>query len=285
MGSVSGRASKADLTDGVYAVASGPKSPETSDVLGVPISLVDIRRTVSILNSWIEKREGGYVCVTGVHGVMESARDPELLEIHRAAGLVVPDGVPLVWIARRRGCSQIRRVYGPDLMLAACRSSVELGHRHFFFGGAFGVPELLARRLGERFPGLRVVGTHSPPFRPLSPAEDQEVVDKINEADPDFVWVGLSTPKQERWMATHVQRLSAPVLVGVGAAFDFHAGLKRQAPSWMQRSGLEWLFRMLSEPRRLGPRYLRNNPAFVCRLIRQSLRAGEPMLDSSRGGR
>ena len=178
--------------------------------------------------------------------------DDEMRRIHEGAGLVTPDGMPLVWMAHLLGHSRVERVYGPDLLLACCEMSTRRGYRHFFYGGAPGVGERLAARLEARFPGLSVAGLYSPPFRPLTPEEDAALVDRIDAARPDIVWVGLSTPKQERWMAAHVGRLQAPVLVGVGAAFDFHAGVKRQAPRWMRRSGLEWSFRLMTEPRRLG---------------------------------
>jgi len=225
---------------------------------------------VETIEGWIDRREPNYVCVTGVHGVMESQSDEDLREIHNSAGLVTPDGMPLVWLSRWRGARQVQRVYGPDLMLELCQRSVGRGYRHFFYGGAEGVADLLASRLEKRFPGLVVAGTFCPPFRPLTDAEDEEIIRRIRAAEPDLVWVGLSTPKQERWMRSHVDRLGEAVLLGVGAAFDFHAGLKPQAPSWMQRIGLEWLFRMLSEPRRLGPRYLVNNPKFVWSILRES---------------
>lgn len=243
----------------------------STPVLGVDVSAVDIGAALEQVEGWIADGVSHYVCVTGVHGVMESQRDPELRRIHNSAGMVVPDGMPLVWIAKRRGLPQVDRVYGPDLMLALCGRSQETGYRHFLYGGAEGVPELLRDRLSERFPKLQVVGTHSPPFRPLTADEDQAVVERINATQPDIVWVGLSTPKQERWMASHVGKIPA-VLIGVGAAFDFHAGLKKQAPTWMQRAGLEWFYRMVSEPRRLGPRYLRNNPAFLWRVATERWR-------------
>jgi N-acetylglucosaminyldiphosphoundecaprenol N-acetyl-beta-D-mannosaminyltransferase len=226
------------------------------------------------------------VCVTGVHGVMESQRDESLRRIHNAAGLVTPDGMPLVWISRWRGFRNTTRVYGPDLMLAVCERSMATGYRHFFYGGHDGVPEKLARRLERRFPGLTVAGTYSPPFRKLTPDERKAVVQRINDTKPDIVWVGLSTPTQERWMAEHVNELTASVLLGVGAAFDFHAGLKRQAPQWMRQNGLEWLFRLLNEPRRLGRRYLVNNPQFIWLMLLQMWRgseepAGEPAAQST----
>ena len=177
--------------------------------------------------------------------------------------------MPLVWISRLRGHSGVERVYGPDLMLACCEASVAKGYRHFFYGGAGGVPEQLSERLQKRFPGLQIAGQWSPPFRELTTLEEAEMVERINAAQPDIVWIGLSTPKQERWMARYVGRISAPVLIGVGAAFDMHAGVKKQPPRWMQRSGLEWLFRLGAEPRRLWRRYLINNPLFAWRLLLQ----------------
>lgn len=246
-------------------------STERVNVLGVGVSATTMARAVATIEHWISQRTPHYVCVTGVHGVMESQRDPTLRRIHNAAGLVTPDGMPLVWVSHCRGHHYVERVYGPDLMLAVCAHSVAPHYRHYLYGGAEGVPELLSNRLQQRFPGIQIVGTHSPPFRPLTPTEDAALVQRINATQPDIVWVGLSTPKQERWMAAHVGRLTAPVLIGVGAAFDFHAGLKPQAPRWMQRNGLEWLFRLATEPRRLWRRYLINNPLFVVLVIQQAL--------------
>jgi N-acetylglucosaminyldiphosphoundecaprenol N-acetyl-beta-D-mannosaminyltransferase len=254
------------------------------NVLGVGVSALTMAQAVSVIEGWVASADRQYVCVTGVHGVMESQDHPELRDIHNQAGLVTPDGMPLVWVSRVKGYSQVERVYGPDLMLACCAASVRKGYRHFFYGGAPGVPERLAARLRERFPELVVAGTWSPPFRETTPAEDQATIDRINAAKPDIVWVGLSTPKQERWMAAHVGRLSVPVLIGVGAAFDFHAGVKRQAPRIMQRAGLEWLFRMASEPRRLSRRYLRNNPRFLWSIVLQLTGIVRYELDSERAG-
>jgi N-acetylglucosaminyldiphosphoundecaprenol N-acetyl-beta-D-mannosaminyltransferase len=239
------------------------------NVLGVGVSAVNMTQTLTIIDNWITQRQHNYVCVTGVHGVMESQRDERLRRIHNEAGLVVPDGMPLVWIGKLRSQSHMARVYGPDLMLALCERSLLTGYRHFLYGGAEGIPELLAQRLQDRFPGLQIVGTYSPPFRPLTEEEDKAVVHLINTADPDIIWIGLSTPKQERWMAAHVGRLNASVLIGVGAAFDFHTGIKPQAPAWMQQNGLEWLFRLLTEPRRLWKRYLINNPLFIANILLQ----------------
>lgn len=246
------------------------------DVLGVHVSAVTLDGAADEIDRWIRDAEQHYVCVSGVHGVMESQRDPELLLIHNRSGLTTPDGMPLVWAARSAGAKAVTRVYGPDLMLTMAARSSSSGSRWFLYGGKPGIPEALAERLRLQFPSLQVVGCYSPPFRPLTPEEDESVVDTINAAGPDIVWVGLSTPKQERWMASHVGRLRAPVLVGVGAAFDIHAGALRQAPRWIQQSGFEWMYRLMVEPRRLWRRYLRNNPAFVYRMIRRPPRLHPP---------
>lgn len=245
--------------------------PARVDVLGVGVSAITMADALAMIDRWITAADRQYVCVTGVHGVMESQRDQALRRIHNMAGLVTPDGMPLVWLSHRRGLRHVERVYGPDLMLACCEVSQSKGYRHFFYGGAEGVPERLADRLQRRFPALQIVGTESPPFRELTSSEERTLIDTIGAARPDVLWVGLSTPKQERWMARYVRRLPVPVMIGVGAAFDIHAGVKAQAPRWMRRSGLEWLFRLACEPRRLGRRYLVNNPLFVCLLLLQSL--------------
>ena len=246
-------------------------STKRINILGVGVSAINMTSTLELLRRWIEERHPEYVCIRDVHGIMRCQADQELRAIHNRAGLVTPDGMPLVWLARLHGFRHVERVYGPDLLLAVCRLSEQTGWRHFFYGGAEGVPEALAGNLKEKYPSLQVVGTYSPPFRPLTSAEDDAVCKRIRDARADIVWVGLGTPKQEHWMATHVGRVGTSILIGVGAAFDFHSKRKRQAPRWMQASGLEWFFRMLSEPRRLGPRYLRNNPAFLWHVLLQTL--------------
>jgi N-acetylglucosaminyldiphosphoundecaprenol N-acetyl-beta-D-mannosaminyltransferase len=248
---------------------SEPAPIQRVDVLGVGVSAINMDLAVAEITRWVASRDRHYVCVTGVHGVMESQRDPELLRIHNASGLTTPDGMPMVWAGRRAGASWMDRVYGPDLMLAVLARAAERGWRSYLYGGNEGVPELLAEKLVARMPDLQIAGTYSPPFRPLTPEEDEAIVEKINAAGADLVWVGLSTPKQERWMAAHVGRLTAPAMFGVGAAFDFHAGLVPQAPPLLQRHGLEWFYRLTKEPKRLWRRYLRNNPAFVAKIIRR----------------
>ena len=234
-----------------------------TNILGVGVSAVNMDLAVAAIEGWIQRSEPHYVCVATVNNITECQRDPEFRRIHARSGMVTPDGMPLVWLSQLKGARHVKRVYGPDLMLEMSQVSVEKGYRYFLYGGGEGIADRLASKLIERYPGLQIVGTDTPPFSPLTTEEDQAAIERINAAKPDIVWVGLSTPKQERWMASHVHKLNVPVLIGVGAAFDFHAGVKKQAPHWMQRSGLEWLHRLACEPRRLWKRYFINNPWFV----------------------
>jgi N-acetylglucosaminyldiphosphoundecaprenol N-acetyl-beta-D-mannosaminyltransferase len=224
---------------------------------------------VAKVGDWITEAKRSYVCVTGVHGVMASQKDPELRRIHNCSGLTVPDGRPMVWCGRYVGSREMSQVRGSDLLLAVTETAEQEGWPVFFYGGGEGTPELLANRLTERFPKLIVAGTMSPPFRELTEDEDQDAVVRINGSGAKIVWVGLSTPKQERWMASHIGRLEAPVLFGVGAAFDLNAGLKSPAPQWLQSMGLEWFYRLCQEPRRLWRRYLVNNPRFIAAVLRR----------------
>jgi N-acetylglucosaminyldiphosphoundecaprenol N-acetyl-beta-D-mannosaminyltransferase len=242
-----------------------------ANILGVGVSAITMTQALQTIDTWVQGREQHYVCVTGVHGIMESQRDAILKQIHNQAGLVTPDGMPLVWLSHLKGFSWVERVYGPDLMLAVFQQSSVKGYRHYFYGGAKGVANALVARLQQQFRGLQVAGSWSPPFRPLTRDEDDDTIQLINRTEPDIVWIGLSTPKQEYWMHEHLRRVRAPVMIGVGAAFDFHAGVKKQAPRWMQRSGLEWSFRLLAEPRRLWRRYLVNNPQFLWMILQESL--------------
>jgi N-acetylglucosaminyldiphosphoundecaprenol N-acetyl-beta-D-mannosaminyltransferase len=245
------------------------QEPPRVNVLGVGVSALNRARVLAVFAEALRTGRRGYVCVTGVHGVIESQADPELRRIHNRSLLTTPDGMPMVWLGRLAGHRDMTRVYGPDLMEWVMAWSQTSGATHFFFGGNDGVAGELKARLEQRFPGLRVAGTYTPPFRPLNAAEEAALADQVRAARPDFLWVGLSTPKQERFMARYVDRLDAKIFVGVGAAFDFHAGRVAQAPRWIQGSGFEWLYRLAREPRRLWKRYLRNNPLFLWKLAGQ----------------
>jgi N-acetylglucosaminyldiphosphoundecaprenol N-acetyl-beta-D-mannosaminyltransferase len=249
------------------------------NVLGVGLSAINLDSALAAIDTAVKQRSQGYICVTGVHGVSEAQEDPQLRAILNGAFLNTPDGMPMVWMGRLQGFKEMDRVYGPDLMLLVASVSAERGYRHFFYGGGPGVAEALKENLTRRFPGMQVVGTYTPPFRPLNAEEERQLSEQVRQSRPDFFWVGLSTPKQERFMAQYWQKLDATLFLGVGAAFDFHAGRVRQAPRWMQRSGLEWFFRLCSEPRRLWKRYLKNNPLFLGRAFLQLTRLRRYTLD------
>jgi N-acetylglucosaminyldiphosphoundecaprenol N-acetyl-beta-D-mannosaminyltransferase len=254
---------------GASASANVPKR----NLLDVPIALVDYERAMDVMDRMIETGERGYVCALAVHALMVARHDPETKVALLGSSLNVPDGQPLRWALSALGHRLSDRVYGPELMERYCRRAGERSRRVWLCGGQN--QEALARlaeTLEFRYPGIVIAGATSPPHRPLTDAENEALAAQINSGNTDVVWVGLGAPKQEKWMARMRPRLEAPVLVGVGAAFDFLPGLKRQAPAWMQRRGLEWLFRLSQEPRRLGPRYLRYNPAFVAAFGRQYLR-------------
>ena len=243
---------------------SHPPQAITPDfkVLGVRVDAVQIPEVVSLMERWIEERAAvHYIAVTGMHGVMEAQHSPGFRSVLEAADLVVPDGMPLVWLGRWHGHPLHRRVYGPELMETFCRSTGP-SYRHFFYGGGPGVAVRLAEVLKQRY-GVNAVGTYSPPFRPLTDEESEQVSCQIQAAAPDVVWVGLSTPKQERWVYEQCRWLTVPLMVGVGAAFDFIAGTVKQSPAWMRENGLEWLFRLIQEPRRLWQRYLILGPEFA----------------------
>ena len=244
--------------------------PAAATLLGVPLAIIDYARTLDWIDAAVERRHRGYLCVAAVHTVMASREDPGLRAAVLGADFTVPDGQPLVWALRLLGHQLDDRVYGPELMDRACARAALSGQRFYLYGGRNqGALAQLARNLRLRHPGLRIVGGHCPPFRPESDAEREAVARDIDRSGADVVWVGVGVPKQEKWMAAMRARLEAPVLVGVGAAFDFHAGLIPQAPVRMQRLGLEWLFRLVQEPGRLWRRYLRYNPRFVAGFIRE----------------
>jgi N-acetylglucosaminyldiphosphoundecaprenol N-acetyl-beta-D-mannosaminyltransferase len=245
---------------------------EKVNVLGVGVSVIDQKRAREFLFDTVRQGKRGYVTVTGVHGVSEAQNDDALRDIFNRALLVTPDGMPMVWMGKLQGHQSIQRVYGPDLMLNLCQHSPDAGFTHFLYGGVPGIAEELRRNLQARFPGLKIVGTYTPPFRRLNDNELSDLQAMVRGTQPDFFWVGMSTPKQERFMAQYLSILpEAKVFIGVGAAFDLLTGRVRQAPPSMQRAGLEWLFRLTQEPKRLWKRYLVNNPLFV-------LRAGAQLL-------
>lgn len=243
-----------------------------AEILGVPVSRITMTGAIAAIRRTIEAGQAQYVCVRDVHGIMRAVEDPAMMAIQRGAGLVTPDGMPLVWIAKARGFDDISRVSGADLMETLCDATQDTGIGHFFYGGREGVAERLITLLQERLPGLSVAGHYCPPFRALTPVEDENVVHNIRNSGARIVWVGISTPKQEFWMRDHVGRLPGVTLIGVGAAFDFHAGMVKRAPRWMQERGLEWLHRLASEPRRLWRRYLIIAPQFVFHVILESIR-------------
>jgi len=244
-------------------------TPPRVNILGVGVHALNLRSAVLALQSAIASRTKGYVCVTGVHGVSEAQTDPAFRDILNHAFLNTPDGMPLVWIGRSSGHQEMERVYGPDLLLEVCKASQWTRWKHFFYGGGPGTAEALAAVLQSKFPRMQIVGTHTPPFRPLTPAELKEFQAQIAATRPDIIWVGLSTPKQENFMASTLSSLDVPIMIGIGAAFDLISGKVRQSPRWIQRSGFEWLYRLIQEPRRLWKRYLKNNPLFVWRLFLQ----------------
>lgn len=235
------------------------------NVLGVGVSALTLSAARDHILVARRALNLGYICVCTVHGVSEAQEDPAFRDILNASYLTTPDGMPLVWLGPRG----VERVYGPDLMLEVCDAGRTVGLRHYFLGGAPGVAPALAQKMSTHFPGLAVAGTFTPPFRELNGDELTALHADVARTRPDVIWIGLSTPKQERFMAAHAKSLATGLLIGVGAAFDFHSGRVRQAPRWIQRSGFEWLFRLCMEPRRLGPRYLKTNPLFLLRIVAQ----------------
>jgi N-acetylglucosaminyldiphosphoundecaprenol N-acetyl-beta-D-mannosaminyltransferase len=244
----------------------------TRELLGVEIAVLDYEAELARIEAMLAAGEPGYFCHAAVGSLMNARRDPDAMAALRGSTMTVPDGMPVVWALRALGERIEDRVYGPDLMLMACQRLLAAGTGHFLYGGRdAAATAALEQGLRRRFPGLRIAGTRTPPFGEPSPAEERELVEAIDSSGAGVVWVGTGSPRQEKWMLRMRPRLRAPVLVGVGAAFDFHAGRVPQAPPWMQRRGLEWLYRLSREPRRLGPRYLRDNPAFLAAFLRQWL--------------
>ncbi len=262
------------------AASSPPPAPPTAEILGIPLAISDYEQVMDWMEAIIAEDARGYLTAAAVNLVMSAQEQPETLAAVLGATLAVPDGQPLVWALHALGHARATRVYGPDLMAAFCARAARRGIPIYLYGGRHDEARgLLEERLLALFPGLRIVGGSSPPFRELTPEEDEREIEMINSSGAAVVWVGTGQPKQERWMHEMRSRLSPPLLVGVGAAFDFHAGLVPQAPAWMQRNGLEWTYRLYREPRRLWRRYARYNPLFIAGFARQYLRHRRELRD------
>lgn len=233
------------------------------NILGVGVTAMSMEVALQESEALLDRGDKGYVCVTGVHGIMEAQSDEQFRKILNASFLTTPDGMPTVWLGHLNGFKEMTRVYGPDYMVNLCERSVAKGYKHFFYGGKEGVADELKAALTQRFPGLQVVGTYCPPFRPLNAEEEADLKTQLETLKPDVLWCGLSTPKQERFMDAYANKLPVNLMVGVGAAFDLLSGNLDEAPSWMKKAGLQWLYRLIKEPKRLWRRYLTNNPRFV----------------------
>ena len=236
---------------------------ERVNILGVGISVLTMDTALEKIETLLDRGERGYICVCGAQGIIEAQNDPQYRGILNSAFLNTPDGLPTVWLGKYHGFRNMGRVYGPRLMLALCGRSVAKGYRHFLYGGRPGVVEKLRAELTGKYPGLEIVGTYTPPFRPLGQEEEQGLVRQVEAVRPDVFWCGLGAPKQERFMAQYQDRLPVKLMIGVGAAFDILSGTTREAPEWVLNTGLTSIFRVWQEPRRLWRRYLFNNPRFV----------------------
>lgn len=239
------------------------KLPNRVNILGVGISAVNMAQTLNYVEQAVDSGIKGYVCVQGVHGIMEAQSDPKLRKVFNESLLTVPDGMPTVWFGKTQGHEDMGRVFGPDLMIEVLRLSLKKGYRHYLLGGNTGVAAELKTALEVKVPGVKIVGTFTPPFRPLNSDEETALIREVGTLKPDIIWVGISTPKQDRFMAQYVDRLDTKLMFGVGAAFDYHTGKIKDAPDWVKDSGLQWLHRLAQEPGRLWKRYLINNPKFI----------------------
>ncbi len=242
---------------------------DTLNILGVKITATNLEQACQCFERWIDERFKTYVCVAPVSTIVDCQSDLEYRKIVNSAGMVTPDGMPLVWLGRWKGHKNTDRTYGPDLLLAFCELSEAQGYKHYFYGGSVETNQLLVEKLLQKFSNLKIVGNFAPPLRQIKERESQDILEAINQAAPDVLWVGLGSPKQDYWMRDHREALNVPVMIGVGAAFDFVAGTKLHAPRWIQRSGLEWFFRLCCEPRRLWRRYLIGNATFIVLLIKE----------------
>jgi N-acetylglucosaminyldiphosphoundecaprenol N-acetyl-beta-D-mannosaminyltransferase len=245
------------------------KRRPAAKLLGISVEALDMERTLNRIAGELEARRKGYICMAGVHGIMEAYRNAELAAVYAASSMTVPDGTPTVWVGRWQGHKAMRRVAGPDLMLEVFRRKEFAGCTHFLYGGEEHVAEELRERFSLRFPWARILGTYTPPHRDLNAEEEQSLIARMRELKPDIIWVGISTPRQERFMHRYLHRLDTTLMFGVGAAYDFHTGRIHDAPQWIKTIGMQWLHRLLQDPRRLWKRYLRNNPAFLWHIALQ----------------
>jgi N-acetylglucosaminyldiphosphoundecaprenol N-acetyl-beta-D-mannosaminyltransferase len=259
-----------ELRRDAFGALPTPADVRTREILGLPIAMTDYERAMDVMDGMVARRERGYVCAVAVHAVMVAQRDEEMRRALLGSTLTVPDGMPLVWAANMLGENLPQRVYGPELMRRYSQRCATQGHRVWLYGGRDqGHLVQLALRLRQHHSEIKIVGGYAPPFRPLTLDEEDTIAEQINQAKPDVLWVGIGVPKQEKWMARMRAKVEVPVMGGVGAAFDFHAGRISQAPPWMQDRGLEWTYRIAQEPRRLLPRYLYYNPRFMVSFARQ----------------
>jgi N-acetylglucosaminyldiphosphoundecaprenol N-acetyl-beta-D-mannosaminyltransferase len=238
-------------------------------LLGISVEALDMERTLSRIAGELEARRKGYICMANVHGIMEAHGDAELAAIYAGSSITVPDGTPTVWVGRLQGHKAMQRVAGPDLMLEVFRRKEFSGCTHFLYGGEEHVAEQLRERFTRRFPWARIVGTYTPPFRDLNAEEEESLIARVRELKPDIIWVGISTPRQERFMQRYLHRLDTTLMFGVGAAYDFHTGRIQDAPQWIKTIGMQWLHRLLQDPGRLWMRYFRSNPAFLWHIALQ----------------
>jgi N-acetylglucosaminyldiphosphoundecaprenol N-acetyl-beta-D-mannosaminyltransferase len=246
--------------------------PKTILLLGVKVSCTTLSSACAQIFQWVEEKARRYVCIAPVATLVDAQLNPSYATVVNAADLVTPDGMPVVWLAKARGCAEIERTYGPDLMSLVCNKGQQKGLRHFFYGSTASTLLQLQKHLTALYPNLIIAGTYSPAFYPKAVRESEEVIRLINESKADILWIGLGSPKQDFWMSIHRPLLNVPVMVGAGAAFDFISGVKPQAPKWMQKSGLEWMFRLGCEPKRLWKRYLIGNTLFIFYIVRDLFR-------------
>jgi N-acetylglucosaminyldiphosphoundecaprenol N-acetyl-beta-D-mannosaminyltransferase len=245
------------------------KQRPAAKLLGISVEALDMELALSRIARELEARRKGYICMAGVHGIMEAFRDSKLAAIYAGSSITVPDGTPTVWVGRLQGHKAMQRVAGPDLMLEVFRRKQFAGCTHFLYGGEEHVAEQLRERFTRLYPWARIVGTYTPPFRDLNAEEEESLIARIRQLKPDIIWVGISTPKQERFMHRYLHLLDTTLMFGVGAAYDFHTDRIQDAPQWIKTIGMQWLHRLLQDPRRLWKRYFRNNPAFLWHIALQ----------------